>query len=259
MDPVGGAELVGHSNVQTEWEINPQNGDWPGHRLRCIFDRLGSSLSTPNNRRPMEEEAKMHVNCLELLTATLAVKSFVKDKSRISILTRIDNTTVAAYINHLGGTKNLWMWCLERNIHITAHEHNCQCGVSDTERQDRLETELDYLPQDQSTMEPTESGPLCYQSVNSVPMLLQLAARSICKGNRCIPPDMDAHEGICQPTLEPGGQNSLDSDTAGQHCTGSPSVEVTTVVPNSATDADRLPQVNNITISQVVSKITHEL
>ena len=58
---------------------------------------------------------------------------------------------------------------------------------------------------------------------------------------------MDTIERVCQPTLEPGGQDSISgSDTAGQHCTGSPSVEVTTVVPNSATDADRLPPVNNI-------------
>ena len=44
-----------------------------------------------------------YVNRLELLAATLAVKSFAKDKFRISILLRIDNITAVAYINHLGG------------------------------------------------------------------------------------------------------------------------------------------------------------
>ena len=76
-----------------------------------------------------EEETRMHINCMELLTVTLAVQSFAKGKTRISILLRIDNTTAVAYINHLGGTisrdlvkltENLWIWCLERNIHITA-------------------------------------------------------------------------------------------------------------------------------------------
>ena len=52
-----------------------------------------------------QEEAKIHINCLELLETTLAVKSFVKDKSRISIPLRINNTTAVAYINHLGGTQ----------------------------------------------------------------------------------------------------------------------------------------------------------
>ena len=55
--------------------------------------------------------------------------SFAKNKSKVTVLLRIDNTTAVAYINHLGGavsrelvnlTKDLWMWCLERNIHITA-------------------------------------------------------------------------------------------------------------------------------------------
>ena len=56
---------------------------------------------------------------------------------------RIDNTTAVAYINHLGGavsrdlvnlTKNLWMWCLERNIHITAqHLPGIQNTITDAE------------------------------------------------------------------------------------------------------------------------------
>ena len=71
----------------------------------------------------------MHINCLELLAATLATKTFAKSKTAISILLRIDNTTAVAYINNLGGTVSrelvmltidLWMWCLERNIHIAA-------------------------------------------------------------------------------------------------------------------------------------------
>ena len=87
----------------------------------------------------------MHINCLELLAATLAIQSFAKGKTRISILLRINNTTAVAYINHLGGTilrdlvkltKNLWMWCLERNIHITArHLPGSLNTVADAESQ----------------------------------------------------------------------------------------------------------------------------
>ena len=85
-------------------------------------------------------------------------------------------------------------------------EHDCRCGVSNYDRQDRLEAEPNYLSQDQSTMGPTGSGPLCFPPVNPVPTLLQLAARSICRSNRCVSPDMDTHEGICQPTMEPSGR-----------------------------------------------------
>ena len=63
------------------------------------------------------------------IAATLAVKTFLKNKSRMSVLLRLDNTTAVAYINNLWGTvskdlvdlaKSLWMWCLERNINIIA-------------------------------------------------------------------------------------------------------------------------------------------
>ena len=73
----------------------------------------------------------MHLNCLELLAATLAVKTFLK---RMSVLLRLDIATAVAYINNLGGTvskelvdmaKNLWMWCLERNIAIIAQHLPC--------------------------------------------------------------------------------------------------------------------------------------
>ena len=75
------------------------------------------------------QEKTWHINCLELLAATLALKTFVKDKKGVSVLLKIDNTSAVAYINNHGGTvskelvsltRDLWMWCLERNIHIQA-------------------------------------------------------------------------------------------------------------------------------------------
>ena len=74
-------------------------------------------------------EMKWHINCLELLAATLSLKTFVKNTKGLSVLLKIDNTTAVACINNQGGTiskdlivlnRDLWMWCLERNIHIQA-------------------------------------------------------------------------------------------------------------------------------------------
>jgi len=86
----------------------------------CNQQKTGGSWSA--------QECMMHINCLELLVATLAVQMFAKHKVGISILLRVDNMTAVAYINHLGGTasrelviltRDLWMWCLERNIHTS--------------------------------------------------------------------------------------------------------------------------------------------
>ena len=64
--------------------------------------------------------------------------------------------TAIAYINHLGGTvskklvtltRNLWMWCLERNIHITAQHlpgvQNCIADMESRNMVDRMDWMLD--------------------------------------------------------------------------------------------------------------------
>ena len=64
------------------------------------------------------QEQTMHITSLELLVATLAVKTFLKDALEISVLLQLDNATVVAYINSMGGmvssqltelARDLWM------------------------------------------------------------------------------------------------------------------------------------------------------
>ena len=102
------------------------------------------------------QEMNWHINCLELLAATLALKTFAKNETRLSVLLKIDNTTAVAYINNQGGTvsKNLvsltrepWMWCLERNIHIQAQHLpgrlNQLADQESREMKDRSDWKLD--------------------------------------------------------------------------------------------------------------------
>uniref|UniRef100_A0A1X7UYP2 RNase H type-1 domain-containing protein n=1 Tax=Amphimedon queenslandica TaxID=400682 RepID=A0A1X7UYP2_AMPQE len=83
--------------------------------------------STGGPWSPQEKEC--HIKCLELLAATLALTTFAKNKTAVSVLMKIDNTIAVAYVNNQEGTvskelisltRNLWMWCLKRNIHIQA-------------------------------------------------------------------------------------------------------------------------------------------
>ena len=73
-------------------------------------------------------EQGMHINCLELLAAILAVKTFLKGQTGKSVLLQLDNQTAVAYINNMGGTvsprltdlaKALWMWALSNDIVLT--------------------------------------------------------------------------------------------------------------------------------------------
>ena len=52
----------------------------------------------------LTSEQEMHINCLELLAASLAIQTFAKEKENIKILVRTDNVLDRAYINHFGGT-----------------------------------------------------------------------------------------------------------------------------------------------------------
>ena len=75
------------------------------------------------------QEALHHINYLELLAAFFALKSFCRSFSDLHVKLLVDNTTAVAYINHMGGvrsilcnkvTKDIWLWCRNRNIWLTA-------------------------------------------------------------------------------------------------------------------------------------------
>ena len=51
-----------------------------------------------------QAERRNHINYLELLAATFAVKTFTKDKENIQVHLRMDNRTAVFYVNRMGGT-----------------------------------------------------------------------------------------------------------------------------------------------------------
>lgn len=75
------------------------------------------------------QEAQLHINSLEMMAAFFAIKAFAKECQQITILLLTDNISVVAHINTMGGTKSqlltsqvkdLWAWCLQRQISVTA-------------------------------------------------------------------------------------------------------------------------------------------
>ena len=51
----------------------------------------------------LKSEEMYHINALELLAVTHAVKSFLKDKNNLQVLIQTDNITTMTYINKMGG------------------------------------------------------------------------------------------------------------------------------------------------------------
>ena len=71
----------------------------------------------------------MHINCLELLDAHLAVKYFAKNKINLTIHLKKDSMSALTYINKIRGmistqlnclAKELWLWCMEKNVLLKA-------------------------------------------------------------------------------------------------------------------------------------------
>ena len=75
------------------------------------------------------KERSLHINVLEMKGAFNALKTFCKQSSNVHVQLRLDNTTAVAYVNHMGGAKShacdsvareMWAWCIARNIWISA-------------------------------------------------------------------------------------------------------------------------------------------
>ena len=74
-------------------------------------------------------QSLLHINKLELLAVTLALKGFLHLIAGKSVLVKSDNATVVAYINHQGGTRSrslcrqtlhLFRWTRRHRIHLRA-------------------------------------------------------------------------------------------------------------------------------------------
>ena len=106
----------------------------PDFIIECDASKLGWGVNFDSKSaqgRWLPEEAIEHINVLELKAIYFGLKSFFVEFKDIHIRIKTDNTTAVAYINNLGGVKslkchvqakNIWLWAMERKIHISA-EH----------------------------------------------------------------------------------------------------------------------------------------
>ena len=116
---------MGKASHQMEWHCllaTPPDlviASTTGWGVLCQGVRTGGPWS--------QTECQMHINLLELLAASLGIQSFAREKKNIHL--KMDNITALTYINKYGGTvtpelnqitKELWQWCLDKNITLQA-------------------------------------------------------------------------------------------------------------------------------------------
>ncbi|WAR05308.1 hypothetical protein MAR_020677 [Mya arenaria] len=88
-----------------------------------------SSEKHTNGRWASEEKHNKSINYLELLAIFYALQALYYDIQNTHIEIQSDNTTAVSFISEFGGmassdmdvlAKSIWMWCIERNIHLSA-------------------------------------------------------------------------------------------------------------------------------------------
>ena len=150
--------------------------------------QLGSLLLPPSNRRLMVGRGKKDAHQLRGVTICHSGSQIICQTQNKNFYSAKDRQHHSSGIHKSFGKYNLTRFSQvdkesvdvmpgeEYPHHSTTPprvtEHNCRCRVPKIDGQDRLETESDHLPQDQSTLGPTGSGPFCFSAINPVPTLL---------------------------------------------------------------------------------------
>jgi len=87
----------------------------------------------------MVNAAENEINYLQLWAAFMGFRAYCADKSDLHVQLNIDNTTAIAYIDKIGGmrsrkcnelAKQLWAWCIGRNIWVPACHSPCVLNVT---------------------------------------------------------------------------------------------------------------------------------
>ncbi|VDI82098.1 Hypothetical predicted protein [Mytilus galloprovincialis] len=113
-----------------EWEVSNFHPTICNHPNRCKQCGMGAVMNKVSIGGPwLQSEKSFHINALELIAVTHAVKSFLKDRHNLQVLIQTDNITTMTYINKMGGTVSkvcnklaleLWTWCLQKDIVLKA-------------------------------------------------------------------------------------------------------------------------------------------
>ena len=253
----GGTDLVGHPNDKMEWQDSISNGARPDHRIRCFFPRLGSILPRHQHRGTLVSSGgKVAHQLPRTASSDSSTKNLYEEhEGTISIVEdRQHNSSClhqqprGNYIQGFDSSNQRFVDVVSRKEHshistipTWSNEPGGRHGIKIHEGSIRLESGSFRFSENQQEVWSSGSGPVCNQINQPVPSLLQLAARSICRSNRCLSPGLDNSERFRQPTLEPSTESaSKNTESRGRSNSGSPSMEISAMVSPPTVITSRL-------------------
>lgn len=144
------------------------------------------------------EESSYHINCLELLAGSLALKCFTKNRAKAQVLLLMDNISAVTHINKMGGggahppllsylAKNLWDWpqpVSEGSIHSWDPECSGRPIIQSIAGYQQLETETSCIHSSVSDLGAPEHRPICVTSINPTGPVRELETRPLSSAHR---------------------------------------------------------------------------
>ena len=270
----GGAGMVGQQHVQVEWQDTCTKGYRSSDRIRCIPGGMGCPLLQTENRGTLVPAGTVDAHQLPRTACSDSGNQNLCKVQDLNIHPTENRQHHSSSLHKQPGRNSLQgigdahkepvdvvpgkEYPHYSSTLARCTEHNSRHRVSGNVGQDRLEIEPCDIPENHHPLWTPRHGPVCIQTVHPVPTLLQLAARSLCTGNRCIPPGLDCHEVLCESPMESGGPGTCtstiptDSSSASSSC-----LEGTTMVSNTSEHVDRPSSVNHSNTEEANQRRSH--
>ena len=267
----GRITMVAIAPYHLEWAVPSDTKPRFGDRDRCLKHRLGRPLSGCQNRRTSVKDQDTPTHKLFGATSSNASCQMLRQREDIHIHLKSDNTTTLTYmyINKFGGrvspelnqlTKELWLWCLHKNISLQAtHLAGTKNITADEEsrvmkdRSDRIRCP-EIFDKINTILGPLQvhCTPVCLQINPPIPKLpvCELETRPRSYGNKCLHPRLDTVPRVCEPPMEFDQQGTISGqEPEGSSGTCDSNMEVPSMVPNppgeGSTNAPHSPKHSN--------------
>ena len=243
----GGVGLVGHPDGPLEREDHPDEGPRADHRIRRFDPRLGSDMPGLRHGRTLVGSGEELAYKLSGAPSGYASSENVCERQNETVGTAQARQHVCSSLHQQPGRDSIEETRLpdpglmdvvpgEEHTHPSPISAGCTelCSrqrIQVNEGPIRLETGPSNLCQNQQTLRSPGSGPICLQTHQTVPTLLQLATGSICRGRRCLPTRLVGSEGVCQSPVDPD-TSGPESGTSpgGRHSLSNPPMEGSALV-----------------------------
>jgi hypothetical protein len=204
--------------IRAEWENDDAEGTKSDHRVGRIQPGLGSILPGHEHRGPLGLSGTTPAHKLSGTTNSHPGTEIICKEQNESVSIDKNRQHLSGRLyqqpgwNSIQGTSRPNQGIMDV---VPGEEHphrgttpprvaepDSRQGIKVLEGPIRLEIGPQQIQMHQQSVWSTRSGPIHVQTYQPVPSLLQLAATSLCRGNRRLSAGLDISEGLCQPPLE---------------------------------------------------------